>query len=230
MSEQDLRWNARLLFGLCVLTVGVLFTLDNFGLINAGPILRWWPLIILLIGVCKLFGLGTSRNVVWGATFAIFGVLWLGGSLHVFNIHVWDLWPLFLVVLGASFLVRGLKRQQVGVAGDVDSSDTVQAFAVMSGAERRIYSQQFRGGELSALMGGVEIDLREARFENDRAVIEVFAMWGGIDIMVPADCKLSIEGFALMGAIEDNTKLKTDAKQTLVIRGFVMMGGVEIKS
>ena len=228
MSERDLRWNPRLIFGLCVLTAGVLFTLDNFGLVDARPILRWWPVIVIAIGVSKLLGIGTSRNVVWGATFSFFGAVWLGSNLHVFDVRVWDLWPVLLIVLGASFLMRGMQPRRA--AGQGDTSDEVHALAFMSGVERNIDSKSFRGGDLSALMGGVEIDLRDAQFENGRAVIEVFAMWGGIDLMVPADCKLSMEGFAMMGAIEDTTKRKAEPKQVLVIRGFVMMGGVEIKN
>jgi apolipoprotein N-acyltransferase len=129
MSERELRWNSRLLFGLVILTLGVLFTLDNFGVIDSRPILRWWPAILVLVGLSKLLGIGTTRNLIWGATFTLFGTLWLGRSVGFIHFDVWDLWPVFMVALGASFLFRGMQPQLAGVPGGGDPADVVHGFA-----------------------------------------------------------------------------------------------------
>src|SRR5512134_3892756 len=109
MSERRIDFNGRLLFGLILLALGVLFTLDNLDVLESEYILRWWPLIILVIGIAKLFGIGTIRNLVWGGVFTVFGAIWLGDSLDVLNFDVWDLWPVFLIALGGSMLMRHLR-------------------------------------------------------------------------------------------------------------------------
>jgi hypothetical protein len=62
-------------------------------------------------------------------------------------------------------------------------------------------------------------------------VIDVFAMWGGIDIRIPEDWTLINRVTAVMGAVEDTTRPpQATTQHRLTLRGFVMMGGVEIKN
>jgi predicted membrane protein len=230
MSERRFDFNGRLVFGLILITLGALFTLDNLNVLESDYIIRWWPSVILAIGIAKLFGLGTMRNLVWGGVFTLFGAVWLGDSLDVIDFDLWDLWPVFLIAIGGSMLMRHLRPAVPAGARAANAEATVHSFALWSGVTRRFGSQAFAGGDVSAMMGGVELDLRGAKFEGGRAVIDVFAMWGGIDIYVSDDCRVVNEGAAIMGAIEDSTKPADNASQTLVIKGFVLMGGVEIKN
>ena len=71
--------------------------------------------------------------------------------------------------------------------------------------------------------------LDRASTANGEAIIDVFAMWGGIEIKVPPDWAVSNQAMAIMGGIEDKSQATSDARQRLVIRGFALMGGVEIK-
>ena len=56
----------------------------------------------------------------------------------------------------------------------------------MSGSQGNIASSNFAGGEITAVMGGVELDLRNASIQTD-AVLNVFAFWGGISLKIPSD-------------------------------------------
>lgn len=233
MAERAVRWDGRLLFGLVLLTVGVLITLDNLDLMETGYILRWWPSLLILIGLGKLTGIGTSRHLVWGTMFTLFGGLWLGDALGRWDFEFWNFWPLVMIFVGGSLLSRGLRGAKVAGPGEPAGPDPgaeLRSFALMSGVTRKIVSQEFRGGELSAMMGGVEIDLRGAKLAGGSAVIEVFVWWGGIDMRVPEGWTVANEGLAVMGAIEDSTKVAGDGHNTLIIRGLVVMGGVEIKN
>lgn len=228
------RWDGRLLFGLVLLTFGVLLTLDQLDLMESGHILQWWPVILIAVGVVKLLGLGTTRHVVWGTMFTVFGVLFLGDTLDRWNFEFWNFWPLVMIFIGASLLMKGLRRGAPGAPAPgepvVDTGAEFRSFALMSGVTRRITSSAFRGAELSAVMGGVEIDFRNASLQGGVAVIEVFVWWGGIDIKVPEGWGVANEGLAVMGAIEDSTKSTPDGRNTLVVRGLVVMGGVDIKN
>lgn len=114
-----------------------------------------------------------------------------------------------------------------GPRGLTDS--TVSEFAFWSGVQRRVASPAFRHGDLTAVMGGIEIDLRPSTI-NGEAVIDVFCMWGGIEITVPPDWAVSNQVVAIMGGAEDSSSGTQDSRSRLILRGFVLMGGVEIKT
>src|SRR4249920_1351804 len=102
MSDRPFELTGRLVFGLVVLTLGVLFMLDNLNLIDAHSIVRWWPLALILFGGAKLFGFMTRRHIAAGAVFTLFGVMWLGNALDAWHFDVWDLWPVFMIVIGGT--------------------------------------------------------------------------------------------------------------------------------
>jgi hypothetical protein len=96
---------------------------------------------------------------------------------------------------------------------------------------RTIESQSLVGLEATAVMGGVEADLRGARARGSEVVAEVFAMWGGIELIVPEDWRVVSEVVPVMGGVEDKTHLAEGGDTTtLVVRGLVVMGGLEIKN
>jgi predicted membrane protein len=78
-------------------------------------------------------------------------------------------------------------------------------------------------------MGGCEIDLRQAAIDGE-AVIDVFALWGGIEIRVPDDWTVIGQVTPFMGGYDDKTRSRPGSgAHRLVIRGMVVMGGVEVK-
>jgi hypothetical protein len=112
----------------------------------------------------------------------------------------------------------------------VDANSTLSAMAILGGVSRGNNSRAFRGADLLAIMGGCQLDLRQAAI-NGEAVIEVFVMWGGIEIRVPEDWTVSSRIVPLMGGVEDKTRPPQGATaHRLILRGFAIMGGVEIKN
>jgi len=101
----------------------------------------------------------------------------------------------------------------------------------MGGFDRKITSKEFQNGEITAFMGGGKLDLREAAPAGGQAVLNVFALMGGFEIIVPETWSLSLEVMPFMGGIEDKTRTPANpSAPRLVLRGFVMMGGVDIKN
>ena len=234
-------FTTHMLFGLILATLGVLWTLDNLGLVDSGLILRWWPVALIAAGAVKVLGVGSARNLVLGTLLLIVGTWALLHSLDIVSVSVFHLWPLILVFIGFSMLMRhgGLRGafapdnpgQEGGRIHTVDELERLSTVAVWSGVERKVLSQEFRGGDITAVMGGAEIDLRGARPVPTGAVIEVLAVWGGIDLTVPENWRVVNQATVIMGAIEDKSKIPgPESTHTLIVRGFVMMGGVEIKN
>ncbi len=107
---------------------------------------------------------------------------------------------------------------------------TLSAMAIMGAVTRGNNSRAFRSGELLAIMGGLEIDLRKAAINGD-AVIDIFALWGGIEIRVPENWMVVTHVVPLMGGVDDKTRPPQGATaHRLTLRGFVLMAGVEVKN
>ena len=110
-----------------------------------------------------------------------------------------------------------------------DSSATFREFACLGGVERRNTSQTFRGGEATALLGGIELDLRECRMADTEARIEVFACMGGISMRIPRDWTVQSEVAAILGGFHDQSTPPVDGHaRRLIISGQAVMGGIEV--
>ncbi len=109
--------------------------------------------------------------------------------------------------------------------------ETQVAVAIMSGNSRKGTWSPPRHLYAVAVMGGLELDFREARFPPGETQVTVFSLMGGADIIVPPGLPVRSNVVAIMGGFEqvdqapDN--LPPDTPR-LKINGFVMMGGVDM--
>jgi predicted membrane protein len=111
------------------------------------------------------------------------------------------------------------------------SDSIISAMAILGAVQRRNSSQDFRGGNLTAFMGGCEVDLRSAGIAGTtEPVLDVFAMWGGIEIRVPPEWTVVCHVDPILGGFEDKTHPPKEATRRLIIRGTVIMGGMEVKN
>lgn len=229
----------RLLLGLALIFFGAVFMLERLGYIeDAEDLIDFWPSILVLVGLGKLFWPGSISGRITGFLLAFVGVwlityhLYLNEQIDWNPGNPWDFWPLILVLVGLRILGQGIFGRRP--APD-DGSSTVNGMAVLGGSRRTSHSEDFRGGDLVAFMGGCEVDLRQARIASPPAVIDAFAMWGGIEIRVPRDWRVVTQGVPFLGGYEDKTLGGDDEptsgpRQELVVKGFAIMGGVEIKN
>lgn len=223
-----LRLTPQMLFGLLVMAAGVLFTLDSAGVIRADEYIRFWPVGLVAIGGLKLWQSRRGSGAVGGAIFLGVGIWLLLDELWVFRVPLVDLWPLLLVVFGAYLVWQGLSERVPPASGrEIDSS--LSAMAILGAVSRTNHSKAFRSADLTAIMGGCELDLRQAAI-NGEAVIDVFALWGGIEIRVPENWTVDSQIVPIMGGVEEKARALAGASgHRLVLRGFAIMGGIEIK-
>ena len=227
-AEPGIRFTPQLLMGLFIIIVGVMFTLDNLGLAEADRYIRYWPAGLIAIGLLKLWQ-SREGGAFAGLVFTTVGTWLLLESLGIVRVNFWDMWPLLLVLFGASMVWQGLRGgRRPAIASD--ANDTLSALAVLSGVNRGNNSRAFKGGDLTAVMGGCEIDLRQAAIEGE-AVFDVFAMWGGIEIRVPENWTVVGRVTPILGGFDDKTRAPQGAgTHRLIVRGFAIMGGIEIKN
>ena len=228
------RLSSQVIVGLLIVAVGVIFTLDNLGLISAEDYLRYWPVGLVLIGATKVWQARLDGHG-WLSGFVFLGI----GSYMLINriayirIDPREIVPAFLVFLGGYLVWHGvIGRSRTARPGD--GLNRFSALAIMGGAARRSNSQAFEGADLTAIMGGFDVDLRDASIApNTQAVIDVFAFWGGLDLKVPEDWVVINRVMPLMGGVDDKTRspiASTAAAKQLVVRGLVIMGGITIRN
>jgi predicted membrane protein len=224
-------FSAHLVFGFVVIAIGVLFTLDNLNIADGGAYLsRYWPAGLIAIGAAKMFESRVrGSGLMGGALFAAVGTWLLLDNLRLIEASFLDFWPVLLVIAGAMIIWQGMHVGRVRPA-TADPDSVISAVAVLSGVNRGSNSSSFRGGELTAFMGACEIDLRQASISGE-AVMDVFAMWGGVEIQVPDNWRVIGHVTPLLGGFDDKTRPPQSATaHTLIVRGVVIMGGVEIKN
>jgi len=228
------RLTSQVLIGLMVILVGVLFTLDNLGMIDARDYLRYWPAALVAVGAMKIWHARRDGHG-WFAGLLLLGIgSWmLIERVAYIELDTREVFPLFLVLLGGYMVWRGFGGTRRRVASS-DGLNRFSSLAVMGGCTRRSNSQAFEGADLTAIMGGCEIDLREASIApNTDAVIDVFAFWGGVELKVPEDWTVINRVVPLMGGVDDKTHspmATSGPAKRLVVRGIVIMGGVGIRN
>jgi len=224
------RLTGRMIVGALLVLVGLLFTLDNLGVLDAGRVFEFWPLILVAVGALKVLQPREDGQRALGVGLIAFGLFLQLQMLAVVDWSFGDIWPVLLLFLGGILIFRGIRRRRSPAAS---AASDLSELAFMGGVNRVIVSQDFRGGEVTAVMGGVEVDLRQASISEESAVIDVFALWGGIEIKVPQEWTVDVKGLPIMGGFENTTHSSvTDPAlaQKLIVRGTAIMGGVEIKN
>lgn len=97
---------SRIVFGVLFLGVGVLFTLDNFGFVEAGRLKWYWPLVLVGSGIPPLVAPKTPGESFWGMFLVTLGGFFLLRRFDVIDWSMGDAWPVFLVLAGAMLLIR----------------------------------------------------------------------------------------------------------------------------
>jgi predicted membrane protein len=222
----------RLVLGLGIIIVGILFLLGNMDIIDPHNYLQYWPALIMIVGLAYLVQCQHGPGRVWGVILTFIGAAMLLDRMYFIRFSLWDYWPLLLIVAGIMMIVRASshhRRMGFSEAETNDANSFIKAVAIMGGFKRINNSQDFKGGELTAIMGGFELDLRDASIKEE-AVIDVFTMMGGMSMRVPEDWLVIFDISPIMGGYEDKTRPPKESTKRLVIKGTTIMGGIEIKN
>lgn len=219
----------RLFVGLVICALGLLALLDNLGWIEFGNIWRLWPLILIALGMSRLLRPPGSQGRFAGCILVILGGWFLLSNMDIIPFHIGLVWPLVVLLIGGR-LIWGATRRAVD--GPIpEGASRIDVFAMLGGTEHKSNSSDFRGGMVTAIMAGSKIDLHGASVKEPPAVIDFFVMWGGVEIIVPRDWGVSVQGTPIMGAFEDKTSPPPEGTgPRLVVKGVALMGGVEIKN
>ena len=229
-ADRTRRFAPRLFLGLVVISLGLLALLNNLGVIDVDDPWRFWPLALVALGLSRVLRPAGSPGRFTGVILCIIGGWLLLDRLNLINFNLFDFWPVLVVLVGARLIWGSVSRRALeGPA--TEGTSHISACTILGGSEHRSASPAFKGGDATAILGGCKIDLRGAAIKDGEAVLDVFALWGGVEILIPPDWSLIIHAAPILGAVEDKTRPpQPGGGARLVVKGVVIMGGIEIKN
>ena len=242
----------RFYFGVILIAVGVILILERLNLIpeSMADMLISWQMLLIGVGVLSLIGGNRTAGIILivvGGTFMIPELITIPHEVR--RIY----WPLILVAIGVSILMRQRDHQRLRKGNDpiinipnedtfkssssaysTDSFNTFDDFVIFGGREIFITSQALAGGKATSIFGGIEFDLRKAGLQPGGAVIDCVSVFGGCGFKIPMDWNVRNEVTTIFGAFTDKrgdtyNDRYYDPSKTLVIKGIAMFGGIEIK-
>ncbi len=222
----------RLVLGIGIILAGILLTLNNLpGFGEYSHILfKLWPLVLVVMGLAKL---RQDSGKIGGGIMVALGLYFLAVMFGGHNVEEM-IGPMLLVGFGIFVVVQALKRRRGPRPEGTAFDDTLQGTAIFGGFKRRPLSKAFRGGDLTAIFGGFETDLRGASLAEGEAVLDLFILFGGGEVQVPQDWQVDVRATALFGAVDDKTHHAiqdegSPVRPKLIVTGLVLFGGCDIK-
>ncbi len=235
MHDRNSSPNSRMFLGLILILMGGLYLLETLNLIslNIPHIIFSFPFILFIIGIIILIN---SRNKFVGALLTIIGALTLAPRIFP-NIH-YDgdiVWPVILIAIGLMIIFkrRSFYIPHKNFFGKTIDKDFIEDVAVFGGGHKIIQSDNFKGGNITAIFGGSEIDLSQCKLAEGDNVIDVMLLFGGTTIILPKDWDVRLNVTPIFGGFSQkrrNMPAVSDSTRTLIIKGVAIFGGGDIKS
>lgn len=133
---------------------------------------------------------------------------------------------------GYSQVVGSEQPSTTAHEGPIDAQgEFVRMEAIFSGNERIVISNNFKGGKVGTVFGGAILDCKAANIQQD-VVIDVYCVFGNIELILPANWRVINETTTIFGGLEDKRRLvhNTGLEKKVIITGFSLFGGIEIKN
>ncbi len=230
----------RYVAGIILILVGVVFFLDNIEIIPDAvrDYLMTWQMLVIGIGVISLF---SERSRYSGLILIGIGTFFFIPRLFDYDALSFSkmFWPLLLIFIGSMLILkhrdhshfhRNFSFNQTTVDDKVDMLDEI---AIFSGNKRIIQSKNFKGGRITSIFGGSEIDLSQAQLAEGSYYLEVTSIFGGTSIVVPGDWDIKVDVTSILGGFADKRRFNPNPPapgRLLLIKGVAIFGGGEIKS
>lgn len=213
MKKSNLFW------GVILIVIGILFLGRNMEWWDFSIFFRgWWTLFLIvpsIIALIKRDNVGTSSLML------LLGILMLLASRMIIEWStVWKVFvPAIIIVVGL-FVIFGSRRVKKAKA------NAKEYIAIFSGVEE-IINEVTSDFSITSVFGGVELDLRDVKLTND-LVIDCFTLFGGIDIKLPKNVKVEVNGLPIFGGVENKYRNDDKAKITVYINHTTIFGGVDL--
>ena len=219
------RLSAQALLGGFIVLLGLLLLLDTTGVYETTQLLQFVPSLFVVAGIYALVS-SRLRNVAGPLVVIVVAGGWQLATLGVVEWSDFEaFWPLLIILLGLSVILGQYRARAYEV-----SDAFVTAVGLFGGADRRVTTDGFVGGELTAVFGGVDLDLRDATVSDRPARVNATAVFGGVDVRVPTDWNVQVDVLPIFAGAEDERPRRAEEHDEvdLVVTGFAAFGGISV--
>ncbi len=231
INDQPKRRSKSAVFGFVMILVGLVIISNQLDLIpfKIREVLFTWQALLIVIGVVFV----TTRDQFTGYILMGVGAFFLLPDLVDMQ---WEyrrlFWPSIFIIMGIVIIFKGSgyfhhrhfsKRQ--------DDADYIDDINLFGGGDRKVSSNNFKGGSIISVFGGGKYDLRHATLNKDKCIIEMVSLFGGSNLIVPSDWNVKSEMIGIFGGFSDKRQIiDPNPDKTLIIKGVALFGGGDIKS
>ena len=202
-----------IVWGILLIIVGIIFGLNAMGVTDINIFFRgWWTLFIILPSACGIIKSPTKiSNYLW----LVIGVL------------------LLLNTRGLGIIFKDQVETKVNekikeLSSKSNKEGLEEYYATFSGQDLNFKGDNFKGANLNAVFGGIDVTLKEAEITQD-TLINATSIFGGIDIIVPENVNVKIKPTSIFGSTTNKVKSEKENVPTIYIKTFCLFGGVEVK-
>ncbi len=209
-----------------LIAVGAVWLLDAANVLSAPDVLdTWWPVAIIALAV--IAAVSERRVSLGAAVLFVIGALLLVDQLGAVDLGA-VIWPVIAILAGVWLLSH--RAHLHGTREDIAEREDV--VALLGGSQTKSRSEHFQHANVSAVLGGATLDLRDAHLEPG-ASVDALALFGGTDVIVPPGTRVTISGLPIFGGYDDKTRrdgeLPADAP-ALKVSATAIFGGVSVKN
>lgn len=221
-----------IVFGLTVITAGVLLLMKNAGTLEpeVTNVIFSWQMLLVAIGFINLWG----NEFVFGLILMVIGGYFIGTDFVGIDLSIASfIWPAIIILIGVIIIFKSRlfsrdKRLDKGMEKIDESFEEVNIFG---GSEKIIHAENFKYAKIISVFGGSSLDLTNIKISEEGAVIDLTCVMGGTSIIVPSDWDVRFDGVAILGGFTDERKIThLDYSKRLIIKGICFMGGCETKT
>lgn len=224
--------NKNILWGIVLVIIGVIVGLNALNITNINIFFNgWWTLFII---IPSLIGLLKEKDKTGNIIGLIIGVVLLLGVQNIIDFDlIWKLiLPVIIIIVGLSLIFgNNLNKKINNEIKKINNKKGKNEEYCSTFSEQKIDfdDEEFKGASLTAVFGGITLDLRKAKINED-VVINTTSVFGGIDIYVPDNIKIKVKSTSIFGGV-DNKKIKNDNEKEhiIYINASCIFGGVDIK-
>ena len=213
-----------IILGIVLVVIGIIFLGNEFNFWNIDLFFDgWWTLVIIIPSALGLFQKGSKLSSTLGLIIGMLLLLAAQDEISWKDVGRIFL-PAFLILVGFSVIFK--RNYTIGKVQNKDNTSTY--LAIFCGTEDNVSNEKFLGTNITAVFGGVELNLKDAIIEQD-VVINCTTVFGGIDIILPENVKVKTSGVPIFGGVENKKQnSKEQNVPTVYVNYICAFAGVDI--